>query len=139
MTATELAQQCPQLSHDYVVSEQVYEAFVRCSGDTNALHTDSAHARQRGFAGRVMHGNILNAFVSHFVGMLLPSRQVMLQSQDISYHAPFYLGQTLHFEVRCDTVSEAVGVVVYKFRFTRYDPDKQRLVARGRVQIGLLT
>ena len=86
-----------------------------------------------------MYGNILNAFVSHFVGVLLPCPQVMIHAQDISFHAPFYLGDTLHFQAQCETVSEAVGVVIYKFKFTRDDDGKRRLIARGHVQIGLLS
>ena len=139
MTATQLSQQCPSLEHDYSVTEQVYEAFGSCSGDTNALHIDADYARSKGFVGRVMYGNILNAFVSHFVGVLLPCPQVMIHAQDISFHAPFYLGDTLHFQAQCETVSEAVGVVIYKFKFTRDDDGKRRLIARGHVQIGLLS
>lgn len=138
MTATELSQQCPVVTHDYEVNEQVYEAFRLCSGDENPLHVDDDYALSKGFSGRVMYGNILNAFVSHFVGVLLPCDEVILQSQDINYHAPVYLNDRLYFEARCDTVSEAVQVVVYKFKFTRDDDGKRRLVARGHVQIGVL-
>ncbi len=138
MTATQLSQQCPELTHDYVVTDRVYDAFRTCSGDINALHVDDGFAHDRGFSGRVMYGNILNAFLSHFAGMLLPTDRVMIHAQDISFHAPFYLGDTLQLQVRCETVSEAVGVVIYKFKFTRDDDGKCRLIARGHIQIGIL-
>lgn len=138
MTATQLSQQCHELTHEYVVTDKVYEAFKACSGDTNALHVDETYACDKGFKARVMYGNILNAFLSHFVGMLLPTDRVMIHAQDIAYHAPFYLGDTLRLHATCDTVSEAAGVVIYKFKFTRDDDDKCRLIARGHIQIGIL-
>ncbi len=138
MTVTELSQQCPVVTHDYEVGEQVYKAFRLCSGDENPLHVDKDYALSKGFAGPVMYGNLLNAFVSHFVGVLLPCDEIVLHSQDISYHAPVYLNDSLHFEARCDSVSEAVQAIVYRFKFTRQDGDKRRLIARGHVQIGML-
>ena len=130
MTIAELAEQTRKTEHTYQVSPEVYHAFQSCSGDFNPLHTDVAFAQSKGFANCVMYGNILNAFISHFVGMLLPTSEVMIQSQDISFHKPVFLN---------DTVSEAVGIIEYKLKFRRIsDGVKPELVAKGHVQIGLL-
>ena len=84
-----------------------------------------------------MYGNILNAFVSHFVGMLLPLKEVMILSQDISYHLPVYMNDEIVLESSIDTVSEAVNAISYKLKFYRMG-EKRQLVAKGHVQIGLL-
>jgi len=86
-----------------------------------------------------MYGNILNAFISHFVGMLLPSREVMIQSQDINFHKPVYLNDEIQLEARIEQVSEAVNIIIYKLKFRRMHEGKTELVAKGHVQIGLLT
>ena len=139
MTIAELAEQTEKIEHIYQVSPEVYHAFQSCSGDFNPLHTDVAFAQSKGFANCVMYGNILNAFISHFVGMLLPTSEVMIQSQDISFHKPVFLNDQISLEATVDTVSEAVGIIEYKLKFRRIsDGVKPELVAKGHVQIGLL-
>ena len=138
MTLQELADQTAQITYTYQVTPDVYYSFQRCSNDFNPLHTDRMYACKKGFPEQVMYGNILNAFVSHFVGMLLPSREVMIQSRDISYHKPVYLNDKIELESSIENVSEAVDIINYKLKFRRVKDGKKELVARGHVQIGLL-
>lgn len=138
MTITELASQTAQLSHVYQVTPEVYEYFQRCSQDMNPLHTDEAFAQAKGFKGCVMYGNILNTFISHFVGMCLPTPHVMIQSQDISFHKPVFLNDEITLEAGIDTVSEAVNIINYKLKFYKTTDTGRQLVAKGHVQIGLL-
>lgn len=119
MTLQEFTERSSHLEHDYEVTPEVYYAFQRCSNDYNPLHTDTAFAEGKGFGQRVMYGNILNAFVSHFVGMLLPSRHVMIQAQDIKFHRPVFLHDVLTLEASVDQVCEAVNSVIYKLRFVK--------------------
>ncbi|MBQ9215854.1 MAG: MaoC family dehydratase [Prevotella sp.] len=138
MNIRELEERSRSITHTYRVTPDVYYSFQRCSNDFNPLHTDQEYAIDKGFAGIVMYGNILNAFISHFVGMLLPSREVVIQSQDISFHKPVYLNDEIYLEARIDQVSEAVNTIIYKLRFQREQGGKTELVAKGHVQIGLL-
>lgn len=138
MTITELAEKTASLSHVYQVTPEVYESFQRCSQDMNPLHTDEAFAQAKGFKGCVMYGNILNAFISHFVGMCLPTPHVMIQSQDINFHKPVFLNDEITLEAGIDTVSEAVNIINYKLKFYKTTDTGRQLVAKGHVQIGLL-
>ena len=138
MTITQLAEQSGHISHTYQVTQEVYNSFQQCSYDYNPLHTDAAFASSKGFASVVMYGNILNAFVSHFVGMLLPTREVMIQSQDICYQKPVFLNDEITLESSIDTISEAVNIIQYKLKFFRMKDGKRETVAKGHVQIGLL-
>lgn len=139
MHLEELVEQSKNIRYTYRVTPDVYYSFQRCSNDFNPLHTDRLYANKKGFAEQVMYGNILNAFVSHFVGMLLPTREVMIQSQDISFHKPVYLNDEILLEASIDDVSEAVNIINYKLKFRRLTEGKSELVAKGHVQIGLLT
>lgn len=134
MTIQELAAQSASITHTYQVTPEVYTAFQAVSGDFNPLHTNLDFAIRKGFNGKVMYGNILNAFISHFVGMMLPSQDVMILSQDINYHKPVYLNDEIILKASIDDVSEAVGYINYKLVFYR---DKER-VAKGHVQISVL-
>ena len=138
MTIKELEEKSKSITYTYSVTPDVYYSFQRCSNDFNPLHTDRMYAFKKGFPEQVMYGNILNAFVSHFVGMLLPSRGGMIQSQDISYHKPVYLNDKIELESSIENVSEAVDIINYKLKFRRVKDGKKELVARGHVQIGLL-
>lgn len=139
MTISELAEQSAQLSHTYQVTPEVYQAFQLCSQDLNPLHTDETYAKEKGFEGCVMYGNILNAFISHFVGMCLPTPNVMIQSQDISFHKPVFLHDEITLQASIDTISEAVNIINYKLKFQRIKVGAEsELVAKGHVQIGLL-
>lgn len=138
MSITELAEQTAQLSHTYQVTPEIYQAFQLCSQDMNPLHTDETFAKEKGFEGCVMYGNILNAFISHFVGMCLPTPNVMIQSQDISFHKPVFLHDEITLQAGIDTVSEAVNIINYKLKFYKTTDAGRQLVAKGHVQIGLL-
>ena len=122
-------------AYDFPVTEKVYSGFCGIFNDRNPLHTDKSYARGKGFDDVVMHGNILNGFISFFVGECLPVKNVVLHSQVIRYHNPFYLNETLRLDVEIANVSESVRCVEFNFVFTKKDKTK---VARGTFQIGLM-
>ena len=138
MTIKELAELTADMSYIYQITPEVYDGFQQCSKDMNPLHTDEAFAREKGFQGCVMYGNILNAFISYFVGMLLPTPHVMIQSQSISFHKPVFLNDKIVLQAGIDTVSEAVNIINYKLKFYKINETGKQLVAKGYVQIGLL-
>jgi len=124
-----------KLTHIFRVSEGVYNSFQLCSGDMNPLHTNVAFAQNKGFRERVMYGNILNAFVSFFVGECLPTKDVIIHSQDIAFKHPVYLNDELHFDSEIEGVYESVNAIGFKFKFTNQN---NKVVAKGHVQIGLI-
>ena len=124
-----------KLKHIFTVSESVYQSFQVCSGDMNPLHTNESFAQNKGFQSKVMYGNILNAFVSYFVGECLPTKDVIIHSQDIAYKNPVYLNDELHLEAEVDGVYESVNAIEFKFKFSNQN---NMVVAKGHVQIGLL-
>ena len=138
MDFQQLVKQSQCIEVTYRVSPDVYYSFQRISNDYNPLHTDDAFAQKKGFPKRVMYGNILNGFVSHFVGMALPTREVMIQTQDIQFRKPVFLNDIILLKSEIDSVSEAVEVINFKLKFYRIEKDKNVLVASGHVQIGTL-
>lgn len=138
MQFQELVEKSQAIEVTYHVTPDVYYGFQRISSDYNPLHTDEAFAKSKGFPERVMYGNILNGFVSHFVGMALPSRDVMIQTQDIQFRKPVYLNDTILLKSEIETVSDAVEIINYKLKFYRLAEPKNVLVASGHVQIGIL-
>ena len=119
--------------HQYRVNEDVYQGFIDLFGDRNPLHTNESFAREKGFNSVVMHGNILNGFLSHFIGECLPQKNVVIQTQEIQYSKPVYLNDILMLHVQVIDVFESVRAVELKYYFENQNKLK---VAKGKVQIG---
>ncbi|MGZ3884302.1 MAG: MaoC/PaaZ C-terminal domain-containing protein [Bacteroidia bacterium] len=129
-----MLKQGDKLKHSFTVSESVYNGFLATFNDTNPLHTNADYAISKGFKGCVMHGNILNGFLSYFIGECLPSKDVIIHSQQISFSNPVYLNDSLDFEAEVDEVFESVKVIKFKFNFRNAEGKR---VAKGEIQIGL--
>lgn len=121
--------------HQFNVSKEVYGGFIHTFNDNNPLHTDDEFAQERGFKGRVMHGNILNGFLSYFIGECLPEKNVIIHTQEIQYKNPVYLNDIINFTSTIDDISEAVNTINFKFTFRNAE---EKVVAKGKIQIGLL-
>lgn len=123
-------------SHTFHVTQEVYESFQVCSQDRNPLHTNEAFARSKGFPNRVMYGNILNAFVSFFIGECLEIKDVMIQSQSINFKRPVFMNDTLDFHAKVDGIYDSVNTVEFKFTFS--NSESGVTVANGKVSISVM-
>jgi acyl dehydratase len=121
-----------RFTHRYAVSPDVHAAFIALFGDRNPLHVDEGFARAKGFKGRVMHGNILCGFLSHFVGECLPGKDVIIHSQEIQFKRPVYLGDELTLEAGVSGIFESVKTAELKFSFSSVEG----IVSKGKIQIG---
>ena len=120
------------INHEFIVDTGVYNGFKTIFKDHNILHTNQDYAQSKGFREKVMYGNILNGFVSYFVGELLPDDEILIQKQEISFHKPVYINDILSFEAVLSEVYESVNSFVFKFKFK----NESGLIAKGKVQIG---
>ena len=90
------------------ITEEKYNNFIVLSSDHNPMHINSDYAKSHGFKDKIVHGNLLGAFVSFFVGEKLPFKNVVIQKQNISYHKPFYIGDVLKMKVSLKEYFESV-------------------------------
>ena len=123
-----------KIQHQFTISENIYDGFKSIFNDKNILHVNAEYAQSKGFDNKVMYGNILNGFVSYFVGELLPVNNVFIQQQEIAFHKPCYLGDAIEFEAELKEIYESVNAYIFKFKFNK----EGEAVAKGKVQIGLL-
>jgi 3-hydroxybutyryl-CoA dehydratase len=117
----------------YVLDREVYEHFLAAFHDHSPVHVDEDYARTRGFSGRVMHGTILNGFVSKFVGMHVPGRRALLLSVDLQYTAPCYLGDRLTLRAHLAQKVDTLQAIVLHLQF--HNDTQNVLAARGRAQV----
>jgi 3-hydroxybutyryl-CoA dehydratase len=119
--------------NDYAITLGVYEDFLRTFGDRSPIHTDAGHAKAHGFDGLVMHGAILNGFLSNFVGMVFPGRNTLELSVELRYLKPCYLGDTLRLQGKIAQKLAASSVVVLHVEYRNLTQGV--LAANGRVQV----
>ena len=119
----------------FFVSPVVYQGFIKLFNDKNPLHTNEEFAKGKGFREKVMHGNILNGFLSYFIGECLPTKDVMIQTQEIKFLKPVYVNDQVTLRAEIEEVYESVNTLEFKYFFENQDKVK---VARGKIQIGLL-
>src|SRR5688572_9529354 len=91
------------------VTDEIYNSFLKIFNDKNPLHTDANFAQSKGFHDRVMHGNILNGFISYFIGECLPVKNVIIHSQEIQFKLPVYLNARLRFEASVHDIFDSVN------------------------------
>ena len=123
-----------RFTQHFEVSGGIHEGFIALFGDRHPLHIDGRYAVARGFRSEVMHGNILNGFLSYFVGECWPDREVMILAQEIKFQRPVYLDDQLTLEVEVTDVHESVNVVelICKFR----NESDGKTVASARSSLG---
>lgn len=118
----------------FKVDENTYLGFIDLFKDKNPLHISDDIAISKGFQSKVMHGNILNGFISYFVGEYLPEKNVMIYSQVINYKKPVYLFDELLLTVKIIDFHISVQLYDMQYEFTNNRNEK---VAIGKLQIGL--
>ena len=124
-----------KFEHSFEITDAVYEGFIQSFNDRNPLHINDAFAKEKGFKEKLMHGNILNGFLSYFIGECLPVKNILIQSQEIAFHKPVYLYDLLKFEAMVTDIHESVNAVSFSFRFS---DDQGKLISKGNIQIGVL-
>jgi 3-hydroxybutyryl-CoA dehydratase len=120
---------------EYKIDNSIYSGFINTFNDKNPLHTDVQFAKKKGFKNAVMHGNILNGFISHFIGECLPTKDVIIHSQEIKFIKPVYLNDTLQLVMEVEDYFDSVKTVEFKYFFENQEKIK---VAKGKISIGII-
>lgn len=124
-----------KFEENFVVTDETYNGFIKLFKDKNPLHTNEKFAIAKGFKDKVMHGNILNGFISYFVGECLPVKNVIIHVQEIKYKNAVFLNDKLNFTAIVIGVYESVKVIEFNYIFKN---PVLKTVAKGKFQIGLL-
>lgn len=123
-------------THSFIASEDILEKFIELFNDRNRFHTNTEYAVSKGFRERLIHGNILNGFLSFFIGECLPYKNAVIHSQYIEYSRPVYINDRLDLFAEIEAIHESVSVIEFRYFFRNQDNVK---VAKGKFQLGLLS
>ena len=81
------------------ISETDIYLFAGASGDFNPLHVDAEYAKTTPFGARVAHGPLTFSLCAGLLGMELPGLGTVAVSNQISYEAPVFIGDTIAVRV----------------------------------------
>lgn len=120
-----------------VVSPSAIDLFIDLSGDVSPLHVTAEFARARGFHDRVVHGAYLGALVSRLIGTQLPGVNAIVQSMQLTFHKPTYIGDTVTVTGRLERKLDPLRAILVSVKIAGSGPSGgDRQVASGKVQVG---
>ena len=81
------------------VSESDVYLFAGVTGDFNPLHVDAEYAKTTPFGARVAHGPLTFSLCAGLLGTELPGLGTVAVSNQITYEAPVFIGDTIAVRV----------------------------------------
>lgn len=106
------------LKFSFKVDENQLSEFASFSGDYNKIHFDSEYAKTLGFSDRIVHGMIILAAISKFIGTEYPGIGSIFISNKNIFLAPIYLNKDYSVEIN---TLEKNSNGVYYLLFKVYD------------------
>jgi acyl dehydratase len=95
------------------------KGFAELSGDYNPLHFDEAFAARTKFGRLVVQGGLTTGLLHALVATDLPGPGTVFLSQNWSFVAPVYVGDTITAEAEVVSVHATKPVTGLKVRVTR--------------------
>lgn len=81
------------------ISESDVYLFAGVTGDFNPLHVDAEYAKTTPFGARVAHGPLTFSLCAGLLGTELPGLGTVAVSNQITYEAPVFIGDTIAVRV----------------------------------------
>lgn len=123
-----------EFNHSFRITAELVNNFQRLFNEANPIHHSRAYALEKGFTGRVVYGNVLNAYLSYFIGDILPVKNVIILSQEIRYSAPLYLDDAIIFKATLKDIYNGGRTLEFGFDFSR----EKTQVARGKFMLNII-
>lgn len=121
-------------SFTVTVTASMLDAFKDISGDVNPLHCNEDFAKEEGYEGRVAYGMLTASFLSALAGVYLPGKYSLIQSVEIKFAKPVYIGDELTVTGEVIEKNDTFGLIMVKVSITSSSGNK---VCRGKMQIGV--
>ena len=114
------------------ITESIVDDFAKLTGDFSPLHMDEDYASTTTFQKRIVHGELLAAFLSRIVGMYLPGKHALDFSQSVDFRHPCFIGDMITISSIVVDKSSATKILKIESKITNQD-GKILLSGIGRV------
>lgn len=122
-------------SFEVTVTEEMMDSFGRITGDINPLHNNIEYAESKGYAGKVVYGLLTASFLSTLAGVYLPGEKSLIQSIEVKFVKPVFIGDTLRIVGEVKEVNDTVNQIVLGVLIKNHEEEK---VLRGVMKVGIL-
>jgi 3-hydroxybutyryl-CoA dehydratase len=123
-----------EFSFEKKISSSDVDMFARLTGDNSPIHMKDSFAQKRGFKSRVVHGGLLVGCISQLVGVYFPGENSVIQTLDIKFSHPAYIGDILKIYSIIDQVSESMRTIILKLAITNQKTGQ--VLLKSKVQVG---
>lgn len=101
-------------SFEVCITEDMMKAFLAVTQDKNPLHCDEAYAKANGYNSCVVYGMLTAGFYSTLAGCYLPGERCLLQSIDVKFVAPVFIGDELIISGTVKEIYKELGIIRVK-------------------------
>lgn len=116
------------------ITEDMLSVFRKVTGDVNPLHTDDAFAQDHQYPRRVVYGMLTASFLSTLAGVYLPGERCLIQSVEVKFSKPVFVGDQLLVAGTVTELHASVQQIVLKVEIVRGGVK----VLRGIMKLGVL-
>ena len=95
-----------EYQESFLISPKIVNNFIELSGDNNILHTQ----RASNFKNPIVHGALLNCYISRILGTKLPGPGTVVVKQELNFPAPCYVNDIVEFSVIVRTVRKIITI-----------------------------
>jgi len=111
-----------------LITESMVNDFAKISGDYSPIHMDKIYARTTTFQKRVVHGMLLASFLSKIDGMHLPGKHALYFSQNLEFHNPCFIGDTI--TISSQVIDKSIATKILKIE-TKITNQKNKILLYG--------
>lgn len=100
------------------IKKEIIKKFILISKDYSKIHMNKKFACKYNFKDKIIHGMLLGAFYSRFIGIYLPGKFSLLMNMDIKFNRPIYLNDVITIKGQVIHLNKAYKVVTIKIYAT---------------------
>lgn len=101
------------------LTDEHVNSYAEMTGDYNPLHFDEAFAAKTRFGRLVVQGGLTTGLLHALVAMDMPGAGTVFLSQNWSFTAPVFIGDTITAEAEVISLHESKPVSQLKFNISR--------------------
>lgn len=117
------------------ITSDMMQMFNKITRDDNPLHNDEAYAKEKGFSGNVVYGMLTASFLSTLAGCYIPGERSLIQSVEVKFARPVYVGDILEISGKISELYDSVQTIILKVEIINQDGVK---VLKGKMNIGVI-